>query len=136
MSQHRRGKSTLVDKNPLINLARIKVQLEKGLRECMLNKKKRDSMITESGLQANLQNRWWVLLNLLFLSENLILQKNLIWAWAIPLLLNIWGACNQPAPHSSINNWAKNRALFINLMLVLWLHKRKKVIKKSVRWSH
>jgi hypothetical protein len=47
-----------VDKNPLINLARIKVQLEKGLRECMLNKKKRDSMITESGLQANLQNRW------------------------------------------------------------------------------
>lgn len=58
MSQHRRGKSTLVDKNPLINLARIKVQLEKGLREYMLNKKKRDSMITESGLQANLQNRW------------------------------------------------------------------------------
>lgn len=136
MSQHRRGKSTLVDKNPLINLARIKVQLEKGLRECMLNKKKRDSMITESGLQANLQNRWWALLNLLFLSENLILQKNLIWAWAIPLLLNIWGVCNQSAPHSSINNWAKSLALSINLMLVLWLHKRKKVIKKSVLWSH
>ena len=78
MSLHPQEKFTLVDKNPSTNLAKIKAQVEKGLKEFKHNKIKRNLMTMESGLQVNSQNRWQVLLSRLFLSENLILQRSLI----------------------------------------------------------